>query len=132
MSKLKVLKKMQEKISFLIIGFVNTIFGYLVAVILLYTLKDTFETFYISIASSLISIIFSFTTYNIFHFKNKKNTLVKLVRSIFVYATMIIFNAILLSIFIDMFNLNLFFSQFMIIVLSIIFLYFAHNRYTFK
>ena len=89
----KLLTNLKKKISFITVGLLNTVFGYFISIFLLTSLKEHLKIFYISILASTISILFSFVTYKILHFKSTKKNFLKLIKSILVYSLLFIFNA---------------------------------------
>jgi putative flippase GtrA len=128
----KLYKNYREKISFFFIGLLNTVFGYLIAIILLTSLKGYLEIFLISILASVISILFSFSTYKALHFKTNKKSFTKFFRFIIVYSLLLIFNAFFLTYFISNLNLNILLSQLIITFISAFILYILHNHFTFR
>lgn len=128
----KLYKNYREKISFFSIGLLNTVFGYLIAIILLTSLKEYLEVFSISILASVISILFSFSTYKVLHFKTNKKTFTKFFRFIMLNCLLLFFNALVLTYFISNLNLNILLSQLIITFISAFILYILHNHFTFR
>ena len=65
---------MINKIKFLVIGSINTIFSYLFSLLVVYTLIDTFSFTTLFIFINIVCITFSFCTYNFLLYKlNKKD-----------------------------------------------------------
>ena len=122
----------KEKIKFLCIGFMNTLFGFSIGVLLLTLLKENIGIFSISILSSTLSIIFSFATYRIFHFKSKAKKIPQFIRGILVYLVLFTINGFMLSICIEKLNGNAFLSQMIIMLFSVFYLYICHTYFTFK
>ena len=128
----KLLTNLKKKISFITVGLLNTVFGYFISIFLLTSLKEHLKIFYISILASTISILFSFVTYKILHFKSTKKNFLKLIKSILVYSLLFIFNALILNYFIVNMNFSILLSQLIVTAISAFILYFLHNYFTFK
>jgi putative flippase GtrA len=91
-------------IRFLFVGLINTIFGYSVFVILLYSgIHHAISLFF----STIIGIIFNFKTLGVLVFKSSNNKLIY--RFFFVYLFSYVANLIIINIF-HMFGLNFYLS----------------------
>ena len=66
--KTKVLSS-NKKINYLLIGGVNTLFGYMIGVGLYELLVNSVGIVWIGVAANVLSIIFSFITYKLFVFR---------------------------------------------------------------
>lgn len=113
-------------IKFILVGILNTIFGYSLFAILLYTgLHYTLAV----ILSTIIGILFNFKTIGILVFKNKNN---KLIFKFFaVYATTCSIGIIILRIA-ELLEQNLYFSGIISTGISAIISYLLNKKWVFK
>ena len=100
-------------LNYLIIGLINTIFGYFIGVFFFIIFKSKLSLITIVLFSSLLSIFFSFCMYKIFFFKTKyKFFFNELIKSYLSYIFIIAFNIILMYFLVKIININFFLSQF--------------------
>ncbi|MFZ3171878.1 MAG: GtrA family protein [Carboxydocellales bacterium] len=122
-----VLTKIENKfIRFLIVGGVNTLFGYSVYAIFL------FFNFHYSIAtllSVIIGILFNFKTTGNLVFENKENILI--FKFFGVYSIIYILNVVGLKIF-DALKINLYLAGILLILPTAIISFHLNKRYVFK
>lgn len=123
---------MRKEISYLMIGCINTIFGYSISLLLYEFLKDCAYLLIILIASNIISISFSFLMYKKFVFKSSGNWLSEYLRCYVVYGLMAIFNIVFVFIAVKWLQMQYWVAQAISIVLTIIISYVSHAKYTFK
>lgn len=123
---------MRKEISYLMIGCINTIFGYGISLLLYELLKDRAYLLMILIASNIISISFSFLTYKKFVFKTAGNWLLEYFRCYVVYGLMAIFNITFVFMAVQWLQIQYWLAQAISIVLTIIISYVSHAKYTFK
>ena len=125
-------KKIMKKVfSFYLIGFINTVFGFFFTTELIIFFSG-YPVYQVSLVATLFCIIFSFLTYQCFHFKLKKNVLIAFFKFLITYSLLFILNAFLLTIFIDVFMINIYSAQFLNLFFSSIIIFFLHNYFTFK
>ena len=117
---------------YFIAGIVNTIFGYFFGLITYYLLVNTYGVIVIGIIANIVSISFTFFNYKLFVFKTRGNWLKEYFKSFLVYGLSAIINIILLWLFVELFGIAFWISQFIAIALCFIFTYFSNKNFTFK
>lgn len=122
----------KEGAKYLIVGGLNTIFGYFVGVFLYYFLIKYIETFFILIITNIISITFSFLTYKIFVFKTSGYWLKEYAKSYIVYSGSSLIGIVLTWVFLEIFFINIWISQSLSISMTVFFSYYGHKKFTFK
>ena len=124
-------RKMPKK--FIIAGIINTIFGYLVSIINLHFFLDKFNLILIGIVNNFLSITFAFFLLKKFVFPTRNtNWLNEYIRSFIVYGFKAIMGIFILWFLINLFNLNIFLSQGLSMILTFFFTYKAHKKFTFR
>lgn len=121
-----------KRIRYLLVGGWNTIFGYLLMVILYELLSNQFHIVAIAFLSSFIAISMSFATYKVFVFNTKGFWLTEWLRSFIVYGLATLLSIFLLWLFMAIFNIDIYISQALSSTLVILGSYFGHKSFTFK
>lgn len=118
---------------FLIVGIINTIFGYFIGVFSLYFFLEKFHVVLIAIINNFITISFAFILLKKFVFPTKnKSWLIEYIRSFIVYGLKAVIGIFILWISVDLLNLNIFLSQGLSMLITFFFTYKAHKKFTFK
>lgn len=118
---------------FLIVGIINTIFGYFIGVFSLFFFLEKFHVLLIGIINNFITISFAFILLKKFVFFTKnKSWLIEYIRSFIVYGLKAVIGIFILWISIDLLNLNIFLSQGLSMLITFFFTYKAHKKFTFK
>lgn len=120
-----------RKTKFLVVGGVNTIFGYTSGLLLYEIMNEKFSLLIILILSNIISISFSFITYKKIVFKTKDNWIIEYLKCYVVYGFAMIINIITAMILIKYFQFQYWVAQGIIIIITVIFSYYSHSNYTF-
>lgn len=128
------LKKNLEKrgARYLIVGGLNTIFGYLCGIYLYYLLLNKLEIIFILLISNILSISFSFITYKLIVFRTSGNWLIEYAKCYVVYGGISVIGMSLTWLFLDFFNLNIWISQALSIFLITFISYYGHKKFTFN
>ena len=122
-----------KKKRYLIIGLINTIFGYFIGIFNYILFYKLIGIFFLSLLNNIVSITFSFLTYKYFVFKTKnKFFLSEYLKSYIVYGILFIVGTIFLWLTLEVLKLNIFIAQFITITLTVIFSYIGNNYFTFK
>lgn len=121
-----------ETIRYLIVGLLNTVFGYLISVGLYFLLSSHLHILFISSLTSIITITFSFLTYKCIVFKTKGDWLKEYVRSCSVYGISIFFGILSLWILVDFFQIMFWIAQGAVLITTTAVSYLGHSNYTFK
>lgn len=121
-----------EKIRYLIVGVVNTSFGYFASIYCHWVLKSYISLIFILLLSNLFAISFSFVNYKIFVFKSKGNWLFEYFRAYLVYGATALLGIFLTWVLVEKFQVQFWLSQ--AIALSVItcISYVGHRNFTFN
>ena len=119
--------------KYIITGFINTLFGYLIGILNFYIFYELFGIIFVSIISNILAITFSFVTYKFFVFKTSKLFWIKEYFKIYlVYFISIILNTCVLWICIEILLFNIYYSQALSILVTVIISFYLNRNYTFK
>jgi putative flippase GtrA len=121
-----------QKIRYLLVGAINTLFGYAIGVGLYKLLSNQINIISIGIISNIICITLSFTTYKVLVFRTKGGWISEYLRAYLVYGSMAIVGVIFLWFFVDVCELNIWIAQALVIFITVVFSYIGHARFTFK
>ena len=122
-----------KKKRYLIIGLINTIFGYFIGILNYILFYKLIGIFFLSLLNNIVSITFSFLTYKYFVFKTKnKFFLSEYLKSYIVYGISFIAGTFFLWLTLEVLKLDIFIAQFITISLTVIFSYIGNNYFTFK
>jgi putative flippase GtrA len=116
---------------FLLIGAINTLIGYLVVTCLYYFYSTKISFFLIGVISNIINISIAFTLQKIFVFRTQGNWISEYLRSYITYGTVGILGFVLLWIFLNIFHLNIWISQGVIIAMMTCVSFIGHKKITF-
>jgi putative flippase GtrA len=126
-------KKYNKQRNFLIVGFLNTVFGLLAFPILFYFFNPHFPHYlYILFLSTATCILFSFTTLKYFVFKTKGPIINEFVKFLIFQLIVFIVNLIALPLLVNYLINDPIISQTIFLIFVILSSYFWHNRVTFK
>lgn len=121
-----------RRFKYLVVGGVNTVFGYAVGVSLYELLTPLFSIWVIGIISNVCAITFSFVSYKLFVFRTKGQWLVEYLKAYLVYGVMALVGVVLLWLYIDIFVLSIWLAQALVIISTVILSYIGHARITFR
>lgn len=122
----------QLKHRYLVVGFLNTCFGYAVGIITYLFLEEMVPILLIAVLINIITISFSFTTYKVFVFKTKDQWLREYLRSYSVYGLSALISIFTLWLFIAKVGMSIYLSQALTIGLTVTISYLGHKHFTFK
>ena len=124
---------MKKKKRYLIIGFINNIFGYFIGILNYILFYKIIGIFFLSLLNNIVSITFSFLTYKYFVFKTNNNYILKeYFKSYIVYGISFLFSTLILWYSLEIIFLNIYIAQFLAIIATIVFSYIGHNYFTFR
>ena len=128
------LKKLlsNQKIKYLLVGCYNTIFGYLIFVILFYYFSLTINYSLLLAASHIISVTNNFFLYRVLVFNVKDKILRNYIRFHLVYFYIYIVNLIFFTILVNLMYWNIYLSQGLIIIVTTIMSYSLNKNYSFS
>jgi putative flippase GtrA len=113
-------------IKFLFIGILNTFVVYIIFSIFYIIF---FNEFIALLFAYILGIVFNFKTYSKYVFTSSDKQI--LINFIIIYISIFLFNSLLLSLLINEFIINTYFSQFIAICLVTPLLYILNKRYVF-
>ena len=121
-----------SKISYLLAGLWNTVFGYTLSLVLYSLLRSYLHILAISLIANIISISISFITYKIFVFKSKGNWLQEYIRCYIVYGMISLVTMVILWISVDFIKTPFWIAQGLLMPIMILFSYIWHKKFTFN
>lgn len=122
----------RENIRYLLAGGFNTLVGYSIGVGLYKALESNLSIIWIGIISNILSITVSFLSYKTLVFKTKGMWLTEYMKSYIVYGGIALIGIFFLWLFVDKMKISIWFAQALVIVLTVIFSYLGHSRFTFR
>ena len=128
---IKLLNEIPKK--FMIIGIINTIFGYLIGLLNYFIFYSKIGIIGVGFLNNIIAITFSFTLLKFFVFKTTNiNWFLEYIRSYVVYGIQGLAGILILWVCVSFFNINIFFSQAISILTTVLLSYFGHKKFTFR
>lgn len=122
----------RSEIRYLVAGLWNTIFGYMVGIVIYNMFNEYIGIIIIGIITSILSITMAFLTYKLFVFRTNGNWWAEYLRAYLVYGFTSALSVAILWVLVDFMNLPFWLGQGIAIGLTIIFSYVSHARFTFK
>ena len=119
-------------LRYLCAGVWNTVFGYLVGILIFKVFENSLSIIFICILANILSISMSFATYKIFVFQTDGNWIQEYFRSYLVYGGMAIFSIIFLEILVGQLHFSIWLAQALIIIVGVLISYLGHKNFTFK
>jgi putative flippase GtrA len=132
MKQLKDYLYKNKKIRYFIVGGVNTFFGYLLGILLYYTLSGNLNLTSILLVVNAISILFSFLMYKNFVFHTKGKWFSELMKCYVVYGVCSIISIIHIIFLVEHHHLEFWIAQAIAVIIVIAYSYFMHNKFTFN
>lgn len=120
-----------EKLRYLFVGGVNTVFGYISGIFLYNFLSPIFHIISIAIMVNIINISFSFLTYKLVVFKTKSVWWQEYFRSYLVYGLSALINIGLIWILVGVLKIPFWIAQGVLVLLTVVFSYLGHSKFTF-
>ena len=128
---IKLLNEIPKK--FMIVGIINTIFGYLIGLLNYFIFYSKIGIIGVGFLNNIVAITFSFTLLKFFVFKTTNiNWFLEYIRSYVVYGIQGLAGILILWVCVSFFNINIFFSQAISILTTVLLSYFGHKKFTFK
>ena len=127
-----ILKK-KKLIKYLLIGFLNTIFAYISGVVFFNLFYKDIGALLLTLLTTIINIFFTFINYKFFYFKTHKKYFFKeLIKINSSYIFIFLLSFTLLWFMTEKINLNIYFTQILIIVTNILLSFKLNFAYVFK
>jgi hypothetical protein len=125
--------KNKNLIKYLLIGFLNTIFAYISGVVFFNLFYKDIGALLLTLLTTIINIFFTFINYKFFYFKTHKKYFFKeLIKINFSYIFIFLLSFTLLWFMTEKINLNIYFTQILIIVINILLSFKLNFSYVFK
>jgi len=119
--------------KYFIIGLCNTIFSYFSGILFFYLYYENFGVLFVTTLASLVNIFFSFLNYKFFFFKTKiKYFFTEYLKINFFQFFLVILNSLMLWILIEKININIYLTQFILIVINVIISIIINFKFVFK
>jgi putative flippase GtrA len=118
--------------KFLIIGVINTALGYLIGILIFYTLKEIYSLHFIIIISNIICMLISYINHKIFVFKTRGNWAVEYLKAVIVYISLAILSGGTLWLLVKIFKIEFWIAQLISIILAATISYFGNSKFTFR
>ena len=119
--------------KFLIVGFLNTIFGYSIGLINYFLFFELIGIIGVGILNNIINITFAFIMFKRFVFKTiNTNWFFEYLRSYVVYGVKAVVGIFVLWLFVSILNINIYISQAVAMLVTIFLSYTGHKNFTFK
>ena len=122
----------QDHFKYLYVGAWNTIFGYTVGILVYKSIIQISNIIIVGIVSNMLSISMSFLTYKLIVFRTQGNWLREYLKCYMVYGFLALLSILFLWIFVDNFQLNIWVSQGLVIVMTVLISYLGHKKFTFN
>lgn len=132
MNFVNIYKNQKQKIKYLLIGSINSIFAYFSTILIYNYFYQELGVIFIGIISSIINVTFSFLNYKINIFYVSKKWFLEFTKYIISNLYLSILSISLLYIFIEWFNFSIYLSQFICISIVIIPGYILSTKFIFK
>ena len=130
MNKIQMLKNFE--LRYLVVGFMNTAFSYLLSLFLYYKLILYLNLIIISFITYLICITISFFTYKFFVFKSKGKCLIEYLRFFIGYGTISLLSIFCLWVLVNFFSIRFWIAQGCIAVIGISISFFWNKNSVFN
>lgn len=124
--------KREKLFRYLIAGFVNTVFGYLLGLLIYHLFYKNLGFFFYSFLTSILSVTFNFINYKFFAFKNKNNLFKEYFKYCLSNITLIIISMICTFLLLEVIKINIYLTQFILMFFCIILGYFFNKNFVFK
>jgi putative flippase GtrA len=122
----------REKILYLIVGGCNTLVGYSIGVGLYEAFGGNVSIVWIGVTSNILSITFSFLSYKILVFRTKGKWLSEYIKAFLVYGGIALLGVSSLWFFVDKMKISIWYSQALVMGVTVIISYIGHSRFTFR
>lgn len=122
-----------EKLRFAIVGAWNTLFGYGVFVALERTLGQVTHYLVALVVASVIATLSAFFLHRHWTFKVQGGSVLRdLVRFSSVYAALLVVNAVMLPVLVEIVGIPVLIAQALFVVVTVITSYFGHKYFSFR
>lgn len=124
--------KREKLLRYLIAGFVNTVFNYLLGLLIYHLFYKDLGFFFYSFSTSILNVTFNFINYKFFAFKTKNNLFKEYFKYCLSSFTLIIISMICAFLLLEVIKINIYLTQFILISFCIVLSYFFNKNFVFK
>jgi len=124
--------KHREKLRFLVVAAWNTLFGYLLFLLLYFLFSSMIHYMIILVLCSVINITQNYLSYKFLVFKTKGNYLKEYFRFYMVYGVSLSLNMILLPVCVELLHIHPIIAQTLLTVLIVMISYVGHKNFSFR
>lgn len=121
-----------EKIRYLLVGGYNTVFGYILFVLLLILLKDRVHYLIVLVVSHVISVANAYLAYKFLVFKTQGHWLHEFVKVNMVYLGVLAINLVALPAMVELLAIKPAIGQAWFVTITVIVSYLGHKHFSFK
>lgn len=122
----------KKMLRYLIVGGLNTAFGYFVTVGLYYTLRSHLHIVVIGVIANVVCITESFLTYKLFVFNSRASWWREYLRCYVVYGGSALIGIAGLWLLVNVLGIPFWLAQGLLMVISVAISFAGHDRFTFK
>lgn len=122
----------KKMLRYLIVGGLNTAFGYFVTVGLYYTLRSHLHIVVIGLIANVVCITESFLTYKLFVFNSRASWWREYLRCYVVYGGSALIGIAGLWLLVNVLGIPFWLAQGLLMVISVAISFAGHDRFTFK
>jgi len=126
------IQRHKKFLRYLVVGGLNTAFGYGVSVGLYYTLSHHLHIIVIGVLANVICITEAFIIYKLFVFKSRENWLHEYMRCYVVYGGSALIGIFGLWLLVNIMGIPFWLAQAGLMIVSVLISFAGHNRFTFK
>lgn len=129
---LSILGADNTRVRYLIAGCWNTLFGYASGLFLYYGFDARIPVVLVGVIANVLAISMAFFTYKVFVFRTRGNWLAEYLRAYVVYGGTAMLGILIIWLLVDGMACPFWIAQGLAIVLTVIFSYVLHSRFTFR
>jgi putative flippase GtrA len=125
-------EEQNKKLRYLLVGGFNTAFGYLASVVIYYTMQSYLHIILIGVIANIVCITLSFIMYKLFVFNSRNSWLREYLRCYVVSGGSALIGIFGLWLLVNVLDIQFWIAQGVLMVISMVISYVAHDRFTFK
>lgn len=122
----------KKMLRYLIVGGLNTAFGYFATVGLYYALRSQLHIVVIGVIANVVCITVSFMTYKLFVFSSRGSWWYEYLRCYVVYGGSALIGIAGLWLLVNVLGIPFWIAQGLLMVISVVISFAGHDRFTFK
>ena len=121
-----------QRVAFLIVGGINTAFGYLCFAVFLVTVGQRWHYLGALVCAHVVSVLFAFVLYRFVVFRVRGRVLTDLWRFETVYLAALAVNFVLLPLLVEIVGLPVLVAQALVVLVTSVMSWVAHKNYSFR